>query len=318
YDIIHQYGGWKKAHLAKETRDFEETKVVTTLNGLTPVAHGIKNCLSKRHRFKFPRDFFCVQKTCENIKSLVDKYIFYKANTHFMSHYDKLFSQSKWIKDIYIKAGIPSDKIKVIGNFYDPQFYQDLKDSDINKKEDEDSTNILYVGRFSENKGVLDLIKAFDIVRKKMNVKLFLIGGGAQQNYFEELIEEMGLKDKIVMPGHVPYNEIIKYYSKGDIFVHPAKYPTEALNRTLMEAALSKTAIISSDVGTTPEVVGEDGLIYESGNIEKLADKIEKLGEDSGLRKKLSNQIFEKIKNSYSPEKIISDYEKEYYRLIEH
>ncbi|MFW6173850.1 MAG: glycosyltransferase family 4 protein, partial [Elusimicrobiota bacterium] len=266
YDIIHQYGGWKKSHLAKETKSFRDTKVVSTLNGPPPMCFRLEDYNAESSWCcKLPKNFSCVKKESINLPNVAKNYVYFKLNQYFMRYYDKLFAQSDWIKELFVKTGVPPEKVKVIGNFYDPSFYDSIKKLEFKKKKNSKEMKILYVGRLNKSKGVVDLVKAFNLLEKKEKVKLYLVGSGPLEKELSKTIEKMGLEEKIIMTGHVPYDEVIEYYAKSDIFVHPVKYAREAINRTLLEAGLSKNALVCSDVGTSPEVISDDGLIYKSG-----------------------------------------------------
>jgi len=324
YDIIHQYGGKYKGRIAYKFKNFDKTKVVTTLNGPTPplICKGRRYDPDSRLCCRAPKDLYCSAKSdfwgereykYNPVKGMRD-YIKYKVDKHVLRYYDKLFPQSRWLSRLFEKSGIPSEKLKVIPNFYDPNFLERLGKSDNLNLNNDGNIEILYVGRIIKAKGIMDLLKAFRMIECDQ-IRLTLLGSGDLEEDVIKFIQknEMG---HVNFEGLVPYEDIHKYYLRSDIFVHPCKYPTEAFNRTLTEAALAKNAMLVSDAGTSPEIVGDDGLVYKKGDIEDLAGKLKILIEDEMLRKDFQEKIYERVRNNYSIENVMDMVEEEYFDIF--
>ena len=324
YDIIHQYGGKYKGRIAYKFKNFTETKVVSTLNGPTPplICKGKRYDPESRFCCRAPKDMYCSAKSdfwgerdykYNPVKGIRD-YIKYKVDKHVLRYYDRLFPQSQWLSRLFEKSGVPSEKLKVIPNFYDPNFFERVKKAENLNLNKDGKIDVLYVGRIIEAKGIMHLLKAFKMIESD-EVRLTLLGSGELEEDVREFIQKNDM-DQVNFEGLVPYEDIHEYYLKSDIFVHPCKYPTEAFNRTLTEAALAKNAMIVSDAGTSPEIVGEDGLVYEKGDIEDLAGKLKTLIKDEDLREELQDKIYEKVRKKYSIENVMKMVEKEYFDLI--
>jgi len=324
YDIIHQYGGKYKGRIAYKFRNFAETKVVTTLNGPTPplICKGKRYDPESRFCCRAPKDIYCSAKSdfwgerdykYNPVKGIRD-YIKYKVDKHVLRYYDRLFPQSQWLSRLFEKSGVPSEKLKVIPNFYDPNFFERVKKAKNLNLNKDGNIEVLYVGRIIEAKGVMHLLKAFRMIESD-EVRLTLLGSGELEEDVREFIQKNDL-DQVNFEGLIPYEDIHKCYLRSDVFVHPCKYPTEAFNRTLTEAALAKNAMLVSDAGTSPEIVGEDGLVYEKGDIEDLAGKLKMLIEDENLREGLKDKIYEKVRKRYSIDNVMKMVEEEYFDLI--
>jgi len=324
YDIIHQYGGKYKGLIGKKFNDFNRTKLVTSINGPSPIyiCKGDLYDPNSKECCKFPKDLYCSLKSdhwgtrdykYNPIKAIQD-YFEYKSDKHFLKSYDRLFPQSKWLKRLFMKASIPEGKLKIIPNFYDPEFFKKVKSAEIEKKEE---VIILYVGRLDKGKGVFDLVQAYNGLEDKEGTRLVIAGTGDEEKKINNYVKNKNLSKVVDLKGLVPYEKIHRLYLEADIFVHPCKFTVEAFNRTITEAGLSKNAMLVSDVGTTPEIVGDAGLIFEGGNIEDLREKLKRLIENKNLRKKLQGKIYEKISSNYSPKSVLSKVEEEYIDLVE-
>ena len=92
------------------------------------------------------------------------------------------------------------------------------------KKYKDGITNILFVGRMAPNKKVEDVISAFHYYKTHYDktARLFLVGSFSEENkYYQMLVKhiaKLGVKD-VIFPGHIPFDEILGYYSVADVFL---------------------------------------------------------------------------------------------------
>ena len=131
----------------------------------------------------------------------------------------------------------------------------------------------LAVGRFShQHKGFDLLIKAFHIFAQKDNEwKLDIVGEGVEESLYKELINKFHLEDRIFI--HPFTNNIQEYYSKAQVYVLSSRW--EGFGLVLIEAMAHGLPIISSDLPTSKEIMGDFALYFENENIEDLAQRLE-------------------------------------------
>ena len=162
---------------------------------------------------------------------------------------------------------------------------------------------ILYVGRLIEQKGILDLLKAFQILfREQSDLGLLVIGTGEQEEQCEEFCRINNLKN-IFFVGFLHQEELPVYYAISDIFVLPTR--SDPWGLVLNEAMACKLPVISSDVaGATYDLIsqGENGYIFKKGNIQQLTAYIEGILNDEQKRIRMGQRSFDIIKD-YSPSK---------------
>lgn len=310
YDIIHQYGGGiAKAAVPLKAKKFKETKTVTTLNGVKPGCfnykeyfEGKKGCCSILNRFKH------IHK--EKGKKTIPYFTLFSLFRHYSKKHDLFFAQSEAIEDLYSNSGFDRSKFRIVGNFYDPKFYEKIQNIETSEKEDR--VNILYVGRIIKKKGIDHLIQAFKEIPEE-KAELTIVGNTPPR--YEPV--EIPDKENIELKGFLPYNskELVSTYKESDIFVHPGIWP-EPFNRTIIEAAISRNALVVSDVGAPPEAFKDEALIFKKGEVKDLEEKLRKLINNKQLREELMEKAFKKTKKKYSPEKCISKIEKHYKELI--
>ncbi|MFH8080753.1 MAG: glycosyltransferase [Candidatus Aenigmatarchaeota archaeon] len=173
--------------------------------------------------------------------------------------------------------------------------------------------NILYAGRLSKEKGVDQLIKALDIVRKKFSkIKLIIAGDGKERKNLENLVKILSLEKNVEFLGWVDRESLKKIYENVDFAVLPSVWQ-EPFGLTGLEAMSYGRPVIAFDVGGISEYVEnkKNGFLVKVYDVKSLAEKITILLENEKMlekfsknsiktSKKFSDEIFfKKIKNFY-------------------
>lgn len=135
------------------------------------------------------------------------------------------------------------------------------------------SKRFLAVGRFShQHKGFDLLIKAFSIFTKNnKDWSLDIVGEGPEEKLYRELIKEYNLEVRITI--HPFTNEIQSYYFNAQVYVLSSRW--EGFGLVLVEAMAHGLPVISSDLPTSKEIMGDFGMYFKNGDIEDLAQRLE-------------------------------------------
>ena len=135
------------------------------------------------------------------------------------------------------------------------------------------SKKFLTIGRFTPlHKGIDLLIEAFNLIAKKNNEwHLDIVGEGAEESTFKDLIIKYQLEDRITI--HPFTNQIQDYYSHAQIYVLSSRW--EGMPLVLVEAMSHGLPIISSDLPVSQEIMGDFGMYFKNGDIEDLAQRME-------------------------------------------
>ena len=137
-----------------------------------------------------------------------------------------------------IPTGIYLDKFRRIN--YKKEYFSDLRKK-LGIKEDD--FVLLFLGRMSREKSVEALLKEFKKVAKSRdNIKLLLVGGGPDLNYFKDLAYDLGVAEKVICTGMVPPFEVGLYYQISDLFVNFSITETQGL--TYIEALASGVPLL--------------------------------------------------------------------------
>ena len=210
-------------------------------------------------------------------------------------------------RDVMKLYGVPEDRVKVIYNGIDPDFYKPTFDEGILKKWGVDPNRpfVLFVGRITRQKGISQLIQAIPQIDKNAQVVL-CAGAPDTQELADEckgLIEEVQkVRDGVIwIQDVVPHEELRVLYSHATVFATPSLYePFGIIN---LEAMSCGTPVVGSAVGGIPEIIvdGETGFLVplkavSETNFEPadpkafqtdFANKLNKILENPELAKKM-------------------------------
>ena len=135
------------------------------------------------------------------------------------------------------------------------------------------SKRFLAVGRFShKHKGFDLLIKAFNIFAKNnKDWHLDIVGEGPEEELYKELIKEYKLEERITI--HPFTNNVQAFYSNAQVYVLSSRW--EGFGLVLVEAMAHGLPVVSSDLPTSIEIMGDFGMYFKNGDIEDLAQQLE-------------------------------------------
>ena len=176
----------------------------------------------------------------------------------------------------------------------------------VTKKVDVRLNLVGYVGRLSEEKGVLHLIEAIPIVLKhRKDTHFMLCGRGALSDCIENAIKCESLQSNVKLMGWVNHEGVSKYLNEIKLLVLPSS--TEGLPNILLEAMACGTPILSTSVGAVPDIIKdcETGFLLESNNPTHIADKIIALLNNPELLSKVSVNAYRWVRNNFSKEKTV-------------
>ena len=174
-------------------------------------------------------------------------------------------------------------EIEVIPNFICPEDYVFDNTLETRRKYAGDDERILmHVSNFRKVKRVEDVLRMFDIVRKKIPARLMLIGDGPERSNIDKLCRELDTCSQITSLGKI--SEPASFLSIADLFVLPSE--TESFGLAALEAMAAGVPVISTNTGGLPEInkQGYSGMLSDVGDVEDMAkNALTILGNDSTL-----------------------------------
>ncbi len=161
------------------------------------------------------------------------------------------------LNDLLSLSSLPNNKVRVI---YNPAAtgVSSLRESRMLQEQLWGigfDLHILSVGRLTQQKDHETLIKAFALLPKNINVKLVILGEGLLRAELSALIEELGLQDRVSLPGFTtnPY----PWFRSADLFVLSSRW--EGFGNVLVEALECGIPVVSTNCASGPNEILEDG-----------------------------------------------------------
>lgn len=174
---------------------------------------------------------------------------------------------------------------------------------------------ITYVGRIAFHKGVPDLIKAAEvIVRKVPEARILIVGEGPLVRNLKDDVDSRSLEDKVIFTGE--RKDAVQIIAASDLFVLPSL--SEGLALTLLEAAMTATAMVATDIGGNSEVVhpNQTGLLIPPKSPDALADAIIELLDDNERRMKMGKAARNLWQQQFTAAHMVNSIETLYRELL--
>jgi glycosyltransferase involved in cell wall biosynthesis len=209
---------------------------------------------------------------------------------------DKIIVISEDFKRNIMTKGVPENKIEVIYNWVDENAVIPI-DKEKNTLFEEmnlerNSFHIVYAGNLGHAQNIEIILQAAGMILNYKDIKFVIFGGGAQEDYYKQMSENMGLSNVMFFPLQ-PYEKVSQVYSLGDASIVSCK---KGLGRSAMPSKTwsimsAGTAVLANfDDGTDMQRIIENnklGLFTKSGDAEGLKEAVLKLHEDKELCKKM-------------------------------
>ena len=154
---------------------------------------------------------------------------------------------------------------------------------------------LINLGRFTDQKDQITILKACKILKDKLNFRLLIFGRGIEKNNMQKFIFDNDLNKNVKLRNFVenPYKAI----NQSDIFILSSKY--EGLPNVLLEAASLKKIILSTKCPTGPKEIllnGKGGVFFKVGDYQELAYKIKHIKNNKKKMNKKINLCFKNLK----------------------
>ena len=220
----------------------------------------------------------------------------------------KVFFQNKEDQSYFVDNGwIKKEKsIRIMGSGVDLDHFQ------IRESNDDGITRFIFVGRLLIEKGIVDLVKAFEILKKKYtSIELMILGPFDKKKKKQPSEEDL---NRWTEDRHISYlgfkEDIEAYLGESDCIVLPSFY-REGVPKSLIEAAAMGKVIITTDNIGCRDVVddGLNGFLIQPKDIQGLVDKMElvvNMSHQERLEMGLNGR--RKIESQFDEKTVIQEY----------
>lgn len=256
-----------------------------------------------------------------------------------LSRVDRWIACSRYIADWLVSQnGIPSEKVSVIYTGVDVQARPSIAEIPVSARRevrqrfginDPDGWVVLFAGRLVKEKGVSELLDAFEVLRARYGDRIqLLIAGNVRDsddpnnekaNYGRAMVNRIANMHGVRWVGSLAPEKMHEFLLAGDVFAMPSLWP-DPFPTVMLEAAAAGLPIVSAGRGGITEFLEdmpgfEAHLQLESPTA--LADGIRKFLEDHSLRLVAGARLREKVEKQFAWTRVRDDFENCYDALID-
>jgi glycosyltransferase involved in cell wall biosynthesis len=201
-------------------------------------------------------------------------------------------------RDVETQMGVPSDRICRVYNAPDPGFSTRAtspggEQERILERYQINYPFLLYAGNIRRHKNIPRLIEAFAVVREQLtshptyrNLRLVIIGDTiSQYPAVRQAVIKSRVENAVRFLGFVPFDTLRCFYETAAAFVFPSRY--EGFGLPPLEAMACGTPVVTSNVSSLPEVVGDAAIQVNPENVFDIARGIKEVLLDDELRARL-------------------------------
>lgn len=226
----------------------------------------------------------------------IDVKIYRRKFLYACQQADKIIAISDQTRqDIMEFYKIPGEKIEICYQSCSPVFsvmVNEVEKKRISGKYDLPPEFFLSVGSIVERKNLLNICKAFFLLRNEMDIPLVVIGdGGKYKQQVKDFILQHDLEKKIIFlsenknrnsdPGFLSTDDLAVIYQLAIAMIYPSFF--EGFGLPVLEALCSRLPVITSNVSCLPEAGGPGSYYVDPNNASEIAEGIKKIYYDHDL-----------------------------------
>lgn len=236
-----------------------------------------------------------------------------------ISKYNKsiLISNSFSGKKLFLEEGFPEELIEVIPNGIDfNRFSKGNKDKILKEFNLKNKFVFAMVSRLVEGKNHPELIQVFNkLTEKRRNLVLLIIGAGPEMDKLKQLVKELDLNTKVIFTGN--RKDIPDFLAAVDIYLFPSRFP-EGWPNAVGEAMAAGVPVITYQIGDVKQIIksGYNGIITDN-NMKSFYNATIELMKSKNKMNLLGTNAQRTIGENYSVDKMVKNYQKLYFRLLE-
>ena len=192
--------------------------------------------------------------------------------------------------------GIPSERIAVVENAIDERFIQGNRSEEkrlVLERFQVNDPYLLYVGSAKAQKNLTRLIEAFAVVKGEVrdhprfrHLRLLIIGDDLiKHSDLRRTVVRTRMQNEVRFLGFVAIETLRVFYEAAEVFVFPSLY--EGFGLPPLEAMAQGTPVVTSNVSSLPEVVGEAAVFVNPENVFDIARGIQQVLLSEDVREQL-------------------------------
>ena len=230
---------------------------------------------------------------------------------------DGIVAVSKYLADQAKEIEVESE-VKVITNYVDVDKFKPDDSREIKRLRKQftrpNEKIVFHASNFRKVKRIEDIIRSFNLIKRKTKANLVLAGAGPELKKMKELVERLKLNERVFFVGK--QKKIEKYYAIADLFLLASD--KEGFPLCILEAMSSGVPVVSAKSGGVPELVvnGKTGYLVEREDVRGMANKAIKILTSAKMRREMGETARQEVLDKYTKEKIIAQYEDYFMNMV--
>ena len=251
--------------------------------------------------------------------------LYFRLTKRVLDGAERIFAVSNFTRNEIEKLfDIPSERVEVVYNAIDERFlhgHATGADLDlIAKRYQVTYPFLLYAGRISPHKNVVRMIEAFSALKTELekdhafpDLKLIIIGDDLSGNPdLRRTVVRSGVQNDVRFLGFVPIETLRIFYDAAKIFVFPSLY--EGFGLPPLEAMAHGTPVVTSNVSSLPEVVGNAAVLVNPENVFEIMRALHRVLLDQALRDRMKERGYQQAEK-FSWEKSVRRIQQAYGKI---
>ncbi len=230
--------------------------------------------------------------------------LYFQMTKRVLAGAARIFAVSNFTRNEIEKLfEIPAERIEVVYNAIDERFlrgHANTADRDlIARRYQVTYPFLLYAGRISPHKNVVRMIEAFSALKTELerdqaypDLKLIIIGDDLSGNPdLRRTVVRSGVQNDVRFLGFIPIEVLRIFYDEAKVFVFPSLY--EGFGLPPLEAMVHGTPVVTSNVSSLPEVVGNAAVLVNPENVFEIMRALHRVLMDQALRNRMKERGYQ-------------------------
>lgn len=217
-----------------------------------------------------------------------------------LSNVDTMIARNSEITGVLRRKNY-TGRIEVVANGLDTNLFRPARDAELRERLGLRNFTAGFIGKIGEEKGIEELLRAGAAADSPID--LLIVGDGPDAGALRGIAGGLNFKGRVVWLPAVDQKEIPRHLGCMDALVLPSRTASnwkEQFGRVLVEAMACGAAVVGSDSGAIPEVIGDAGLIFHEGDHLALKSALEELAGSPGRREELVRRGAERVERLFS------------------
>lgn len=233
----------------------------------------------------------------------------FRAMCHVYRHADLVIANSDFTGQELLKLGVRPERLGLVNPGVDiARFRKGLPFADLRQSVllRPDQSLVLSVGRLSRRKGFDQVIRTLPLLAGRgIDAQYAIIGIGEDRDHLSALAEACGVRNRVHLLGHVPVDDLPRWYNGADVFAMPNREidgDTEGFGMVFIEAAAcGKPSVAGLAGGTGAAVIdGVTGLRVDGASVDAVGDALARILSDRELAGRLGEQGWRRATAEFS------------------